>query len=94
LLMLVQHCGGRFPGRADNFPPLRRGFRVSLPHFPRRNTPNGSLVWCWRHIGVRCSQRRIGCLLLFAAMFSFLEKREKRMIQLNMKKVHRDCLGL
>jgi len=67
-------------GRADNFPPLKRGFRVFLPHFPRRNTPNGSLVWCWGHIGLRCSERRIGCLsfLLFIAYLFVSEKRREK----------------
>ena len=58
------------------FPPLKRDFRVFLPHFPRRNTPNGSLVWCWRHIGVRCSERRIGCLSYFFVAIFFLWKKK------------------
>lgn len=44
---------------------------------------------------MRCSERRIGCLSYFfvAIFFLFLEKRrEKRMIELNMKKVHRNYL--
>lgn len=66
-------------GSADNSPPLKRGFRVFLPHFPRRNTPNVSLVWRWRHIGVRCSERRIGCLFFFyfsSLIFCFPEKKK------------------
>lgn len=68
-------------GSADNSPPLKRGFRVFLPHFPRRNTPNVSLVWRWRHIGVRCSERRIGCLFFFTfhrLSFVFQKKRREK----------------
>lgn len=43
---------------------------------------------------MRCSERRIGCLSYsFVANLFFLEKEgKKRMIELNMKKVHRNYL--
>jgi len=85
-------------GRADNFPRLKEVLGFFFLIFPEGIHQMEVLSGVGGHTGLRCSERRIGCLSFFCfsslIFFFFRKRREKRMVELNMKKLHRNYLGL